>query len=268
MKLTTPKAAAFLLEVGSIGACAVLGVLMRLQLAALSHANIANSLGASFFYANVAGTAFLAALVASLPDDLLRVSLCTGLCGALTTFSAWMVSVSNALIDGRIDDALLLLFVNLACVMVAYRCGVVVSQLFGSSVLPLLLLTALGVLGSIISAIVHPPALLEALIFAPAGALLRFALSRALNLKHNEIPVGTLVANLLGSVTAAALSRSQSKWLLALTVGGAGSLSTTSTFVKEIEDSETKTKFLYASVSIASAIALCTSIFLLLKLTD
>ena len=82
-------------------------------------------------------------------------------------------------------------------------------------------------------------------LFTPFGAIARWRLS-LLNPYRKTLPLGTLIANILGSVVAilaVAIERRylksetlSSQLLAALKIGFAGSLSTVSTFVKEVVD--------------------------------
>jgi CrcB protein len=272
MKLSDPKSAVpILLETALVAAFAVSGVLLRLQLPSFSQNSLSSALGISFFYANIIGCFLLGLISKSLQSEssnrVVMSALAIGFCGSLTTFSAWMVKVADEVVYERIDDALLLLLINLICVIAAYRGGVALSSLIGSMPMLPLVLIAIIMLASVISAFITPPNLTKALIFAPIGSLIRFFLARFLNPKNDKIPIGTLTANLVGCSLSAALSRSSDPWIIALVVGGIGSLSTTSSFVKELEERENNTKFLYGSVSIAAAVVLCLAFFGILHLS-
>jgi CrcB protein len=120
-------------------------------------------------------------------------------------------------------------------------------------------------------------------LFTPPGALLRWSLtSRFNNFTIREgwdwLPVGTLAANLLGSLISILLLAVEfrtnslaSSWTMpvvaAIRVGTAGSLSTVSTFVKEIVDMTTRyphqaKAYYYGLITIGTAMLLSLLVYL------
>ena len=116
-----------------------------------------------------------------------------------------------------------------------------------------------------------------AALFAPSGALLRWKLSKwngSLAGNYSWLPIGTLMANLIGSIVSATMIGTEYKlgvdggfWiggtLRAIKVGFAGSLSTVSTFISEVSaflKSPTPVKgYLYTFVSLGMSFV-CASI--------
>lgn len=88
------------------------------------------------------------------------------------------------------------------------------------------------------------------------GAIARYVIDQKTRKKIRHFPLGTLIVNiagsfLIGAVVGAGISE---KWLLFLSVGFAGSLTTLSTFSLEIiqlfEKKAWKTAILYSSISL------------------
>lgn len=115
-----------------------------------------------------------------------------------------------------------------------------------TSLLPtiaLLLLSCIEIFLVLFSVLVSRSIFDLALIFAPVGTWARVQLAR-LNVAFPYSRLGTLSANTLGCAIAAlvvcfttsfALSTASAQWLRAISVGGAGSLSTMSTLMYEVE---------------------------------
>lgn len=96
-----------------------------------------------------------------------------------------------------------------------------------------------------------------ALVMSPLGAWLRFQLSR-LNLRYDAFPIGTFMANMLGTAVLGmllALQYTPGKTLLQCQViqgiedGFCGTLTTVSTFIVELKKLERKHAYVYALVS-------------------
>ena len=117
-------------------------------------------------------------------------------------------------------------------------------------VILLLLLFAAFVVADQLLGIPHYRSLWLSALFTPVGAILRWRLS-LLNYQYGWVPWGTLLANLLGSTVSALLLAMELRYVdsddvwrhglvAAGRVGFAGSLSTVSTFVKELVDISSK----------------------------
>mmetsp|Transcript_23421 Transcript_23421/g.35455 ORF Transcript_23421/g.35455 Transcript_23421/m.35455 type:complete len:564 (-) Transcript_23421:86-1777(-) len=129
--------------------------------------------------------------------------------------------------------------------------SVILKRQFVTSAVAFVLLTALLIIGIIFgdndTSFVSRPEYLSALV-APLGTLTRWYLSKyngTLPNQYTWLPIGTLAANLLGSILSAlavGISKSSSSsnsttihlWMTALKTGYAGCLSTVSTLVSEI----------------------------------
>jgi len=143
-------------------------------------------------------------------------------------------------------------------------------------------LTAGFLVGAIVYGIPYYEEILLETVAAPLGALLRWKLSiinaessrRALPVAIAWIPLGTLAANIFASIVSAGLKAVQirylpdfddpwtSKILPALETGFCGSLSTVSTFIKEIFVLETSAKsFQYSMLSLIMAMLLSLLVF-------
>ncbi|RKP11203.1 CrcB-like protein-domain-containing protein [Thamnocephalis sphaerospora] len=104
--------------------------------------------------------------------------------------------------------------------------------------------------------------------FGPPGALLRYYLS-PLNGKRRSFPIGTFTANMLGTLTLAALfsvghvgldpSRTACMFLAALSDGFCGCLTTVSTFIAELHTLRPSHAHLYAAISAATGLAIMIS---------
>lgn len=102
---------------------------------------------------------------------------------------------------------------------------------------------------------------------AAVGAPLRYLVDRWLRARHRQLPWGTLLVNVAGSllagaVAAAVVERGAADWLLPLVViGFCGALTTFSTFAYEtwilVEDGTPGRALLNVAVSVALALAGC-----------
>lgn len=262
----------------------------------------ANMLG-SFMIALVAEiqqqTAYLA------PDALAGVT--SGFCGSLTTFSAWMLATADNFFFERTawDEpafALGSLLLGFATAAVAHTAGFFfgrsrfVQGRFHNyqyltpgqdprphgpsrSAAPVagIILLALAVFAIALSSIGEVEAFeaVLALILGPLGAIARYLLAKGNDPSPTEIPAGTLVANLSGSVLLAVLARidartaSLSKWdsaaLAAIGTGFCGSLTTVSTFVHEFVAKTKGTAVLYVVTTVCLAQGLMSIVFWLEK---
>ncbi|MBS64236.1 fluoride efflux transporter CrcB [Salinisphaera sp.] len=107
-----------------------------------------------------------------------------------------------------------------------------------------------------------PVSILAIALGAACGANLRWALGLALNTLFPALPLGTLVANLLGAgligmaiATFAALPELSPFWKLAIVTGFLGALTTFSTFSAEIFTQIQSGRLGWAFVGIAAHVA-------------
>jgi CrcB protein len=117
-----------------------------------------------------------------------------------------------------------------------------------------------------------------ALVLGPAGALLRYLLSRLLNPQHPSFPLGTFSANILATalvsvaflITRISPARRTAAGCAALhgvSDGFCGALSTISTFVVEIRSLNRKSAWIYLVTSWATGLVLVILIFGVYKWT-
>lgn len=106
------------------------------------------------------------------------------------------------------------------------------------------------------------PALLAVFVGAGCGACLRFALGQALNRLLPQLPLGTLVANLIGGyLVGVAIAffawRSELSvlWRLALITGFLGGLTTFSTFSAEVVNAFSRGDLGWALATVAAHLA-------------
>ncbi|KAI7340892.1 hypothetical protein KC315_g428 [Hortaea werneckii] len=125
-------------------------------------------------------------------------------------------------------------------------------------------------IGSILFAIFTPyPAwrgqVLFALVFAPLGCILRFQLSVSLNRRIGSFPLGTFLANILGSLTlgmcydlqrsSAAQSVIGCQVLQGIEEGFSGALTTFSTWALELDTLRIKHAYFYGACTVCVAVA-------------
>jgi CrcB protein len=117
-----------------------------------------------------------------------------------------------------------------------------------------------------------------ALVLGPAGALLRYLLSRLLNPQHPWFPIGTFTANVLATaivaiaflierISPARRTAPACATLHGVTDGFCGALSTISTFVVEIRSLDRKNAWIYLVASWVTGIVLVILLFGLYKWT-
>eukprot|EP00752_Nemacystus_decipiens_P012655 g11209.t1 len=264
-----------------ISFCACFGTLARLYTDDIGPSS--NPALQGSFLANSVGS-FALGILTSSPDrdsipDVLYTGLTVGFCGSYTTYSGWNLRVARAAL-GQVDGApsgaivtVVAIVTSLAFFSACFAAGTDLMKEITSRGRRLRLgmlggggglggggsdavRAALGMLGSVyvLLAILlaADPSWSRridwvACMFAPFGALLRFFLSRQLNNRCREgaFPLGTFVANVLGSLVMALVfygTRNSSSlttgWsnvaIKAFQAGFLGSLTTMSTFVSEV----------------------------------
>jgi len=110
-----------------IGALGAVGAVLRVLGTQLVAARMRGSLPLGTLVVNVVGAFALGALVALDPGDDTRRLLGTGLLGAFTTFSAWMLETSTLAAAGRRRDAVALVVGSLALGLAAVSLGRAIS---------------------------------------------------------------------------------------------------------------------------------------------
>ncbi|CAN0165296.1 unnamed protein product [Pylaiella littoralis] len=263
-----------------ISFCACFGTYVRLYTDTIGPASNVALQGS--FLANSIGS-FALGVLASSPDrdtapDAVYAGLTVGLCGSYTTYSGWNLRVARAAlgqVSGAPSGAIVAAVAIVTSLAFFSACFVAGSDLVKGATsrgrrlrLSGLLLGgsggdsvgamrgAVGMLGTLYVLLAILLAVDSswsrridwvACMFAPFGALSRFFLSRKLNNRWREgaFPVGTFVANVLGSLVMALVfygTRNSSSlttgWnnvaLKAFQAGFLGSLTTMSSFVSEV----------------------------------
>ncbi|KAI9512241.1 CrcB-like protein-domain-containing protein [Russula earlei] len=265
----------------------VFGILARLGLEALATYD-----GNSIFplaYPQALGC-FLMGVALPLRDTISRyysplyTAVTTGFCGSLTTFSGWQLDVFNSWINegqfhraGLRDavDGVTKLFFTLSISLASLSFGAHIGKLL-IPVIPKLrppsrvmqhtvsIVSVLVYLATFPSYFRLSPSFRHqataALLFSFPGTLTRYMLSICLNPRLKLLPIGTLVANEVGTSLLAlfrvlqglgdALSPDACSILQGLGDGYCGCLTTVSTFVAELSTLETGRRWFYAIVSI------------------
>ncbi|BFZ54039.1 hypothetical protein PYCC9005_001070 [Savitreella phatthalungensis] len=229
--------------------------------------------------------------------DALHVGLATGYCGSTTTFSAWMLQIYEALSNSmraphrggyNVIALLSQVLVQLAASIAAYKLGshtaywlrewrpslrhqFPVLENGGDAELVLVaFVTALAACCSaaaIVVAAVRPDWRGKASIaitLAPAGALLRWQVSRQLNARRQDFPVGTFLVNIVGSLLEGIFYLLQHHprdklacvMLQGLQDGFCGCLTTVSTFVVELHVMSHGNAWRYGLLSVFVAVIL------------
>ncbi|KAI0155597.1 CrcB-like protein-domain-containing protein [Pestalotiopsis sp. NC0098] len=236
----------------------------------------------------------------------LHIGLATGFCGSLTSFSAFMRdcfdALSGILVSSSAPPSPGQDFMSIAAVVITTM-SLCVAALKGGAHLAILMKTAdkrlprrvircfdkivliLGIgcwVGAIIMCVIPPDRfqaqetwrgeVLFALVFAPAGCLLRFILSIKLNLRIFGFPLGTFSANILGTMVLAVVWDLQRipnariagniganlvpcQVLQGIEDGFCGCLTTVSTWLLELSSLRRRHAYRYGAVSFLMALA-------------
>ena len=273
-----------------IAAFAVLGVYCRILLTNATPAGFVNYLSSQFIGSFVLG--FVFTTKGDMNLDLFA-GISIGFCGSLTTFSTWQVDIVEMLVGapGSPSDAAGKTYVwfqdqciGFSVPFAGLAFGKHTADVMAPSLRPALsrmikfvrkeqvkhvvtsfsLVVCAGAIAGVISVCVLWPGITSfSLIFAPAGAILRFFLSRYLNTLTLNFYWGTFTANIIGSVVAGILFGVSSRnvysslgcdSLWGLEYGFCGSLTTISTFVNEIHTlPNVKHAYIYGVMSVLSA---------------
>ncbi|KAH7056070.1 CrcB-like protein-domain-containing protein [Linnemannia elongata] len=237
------------------------------------------------------------------------IGLSSGLCGSITTFSSWNLALFNELINtanvsrhplqnilSALTELVATLALSISGLQLGYHLGEALLQLATNwglaltppsppvppnrwTILDIVIVSAAIILwtGVICAAILVPREsrlswrrIVLACCFAPAGAILRWYLSR-FNSRSKLFPLGTFAANLGGSIILAAIvclqhtSAAGGKSTLICHVlsglqdGFCGCLTTISTFALEIKSLPRRASYVYGVVSVV-----VTQVFMLL----
>lgn len=187
-----------------------------------------------------------------------------GYCGCLSTFSAWIVNATELLvIDGDTMTAIARLLLEVPVLLSIFAFGShiawAVQQGPGLTLIPLVMIGFLPILGIAVASAfaLWQPIDGDALVFlfAPCGALLRYALSM-FNDPKSVMFMGTFAANSIGTFIAAVPLLVPSLWASRASVYFCGSLTTISSFINEIASSDIRKQYIYASLSIAINVAI------------
>jgi len=248
----------------SVSFFSIFGVLFRISLTNFGDwayqgetNSVLRSFGSDFLLQNMIGSALRGLFVAhrngiSLFHPALFIGVTSGLCASLTTFSSWNEQASLEMVAGRDMNAFLILTLGFTVYLGFFRFGTQTGELHASkhgrvyvwtltivalsAVFTVIVLATLGTTNS---------AILAAFGFGPVGAILRLYLDYGLNSlemsKAYGFPVGTFLANWIGCIISGSMRVLTDRaigpaWVVsALSVGLAGSLSTVSSFLLEIE---------------------------------
>lgn len=186
------------------------------------------------FWANVVGCAIMGAVATrrvrivdllnriNVHKSLLTAGVMSGFCGALTSYSGWSQSASEAILDANFSFWVLIWLLGTATAMFSFeffarRCDVAVEeetdaplldetvQRESSTWMLLVFLVTLCVFMTVFKPSsanwTLPP------LFATIGASLRFLLQDSLNKRWPKFPLGTFLCNLLGTVLLGVLRR-------------------------------------------------------------
>ncbi|KAK9708663.1 hypothetical protein K7432_009509 [Basidiobolus ranarum] len=246
-------------------------------------------------YAQIVGCMFMGAAIARrstisnyyIP---LYTAITTGLCGSITTFSSWNLELFEAFANyGRVYDHGVDNFLSGLSVIIITLGMSVVSLLFGKYICQVIfgeepedaetpkavrvyainqlsnkdyIGIGLGVITLVVfivipSTIENKRAITFAALFAPLGTFLRWQLS-PLNAKRPGFPIGTFLANMIGTAVLAALnliahevSNATSCQIIAgMADGFCGCLTTISTFTNELISLPKRKALLYGFISI------------------
>ena len=270
-----------------ISCSAVLGTYLRIILTDATPEGFVTYLTSQFMGSFVLGFVF------NIKDHMntdIFAGISVGFCGSLTTFSSWQADIVENLVGvpgspasaaGKTYSWFQDQCIGFAVPFAGLTFGKHTSDLLSTQVSKVLadfsrsakrdtrekglqavsITLTLGTFAGVIVGVVLAGGILTyALIFAPAGALLRFGLSRYLNTLTLNFYWGTFVANVLGSVVLAILFavsvRNRYSTLGCSAIWGAefgfcGSLTTVSTFVNEIHAMpQVKHAYVYGVTSI------------------
>lgn len=250
--------------------------------------------GKSFLLQNILGSFILGAL-SSLTKNMsksnkfhLSPAVTTGFCGSLTTWSSWQQSIAVKFVSNKVADGLLNYSLGHALFYIAYRGGIHVAETIsackptgdakedkpvkGSMLEKFTFALCLSVYILLIILIVVAGQeyrhMYFGALFGGAGAMLRYLLGK-FN-KSGQIPLFTLLANVLGSIFVAAVTRSlyhaskagnpftpgKGNWAVDIGVGGilgfGGALTTVSSYIGEIHKLPRGQMYLYAVLSFFS----------------
>ena len=250
--------------------------------------------GKSFLLQNLLGSFILGAL-SSLTKNMskttkfhLSPAVTTGFCGSLTTWSSWQQSIAVKFVSNKVADGLLNYSLGHALFYIAFRGGIHMAETISACRPAEGKKDGAPVKGSMLEKFtfglfLSVYVLLVVLIavagqeyrhmyfgafFGGAGAMLRYVLGK-FN-KAGQIPLFTLLANVLGSIFVAAVTRSlyhasvagnafvpgQGNWAVDIGVGGilgfGGALTTVSSYIGEIHKLPRGQMYLYAILSFFS----------------
>jgi CrcB protein len=287
-ELSPPKSSVFN-QMCLISALAIVGVYLRIVLMNGTPHGFVDYLTSQFIGSFALG--FLFQVKAGLNPDIFT-GISVGFCGSLTTFSTWQVDIVETLVGtpGAPSSAAGKTYVWFQDQVIGFSVpfaglafGKHTAEFFSIHVaievcsrrikgsrkiegidamvrLASILAVLCAIIGVIVGAVLVSSITSFSLIFAPAGALLRFSLSRYLNSINLRFFWGTFVANVLGSVvggiifgfsTLVTLSPLSCAALWAVEYGFCGALTTVSTYVNEIHTlPSVRDAYIYGTVSV------------------
>ena len=216
------------------------------------------------------------------------IGLITGLTGSITSFSSWMLSsffdfanlrhFSRSGFESFLAGILDLVIVMIASFASFYYGKYLVKQFNPSSTtttrFEIIFVqqlrrcewigTGLGltlwILMAFLSAYVYPEPVWLAAVFGPLGTWTRFGLAQ-LNQRISSFPIGTFIANMLGvtllalmTVSSFSVTGTPCLFVLAVSNGYCGCLSTVSTFIIELDALPASNRWRYALATILSGL--------------
>ena len=250
--------------------------------------------GKSYLLQNILGSFILGALT-SLTTNMstsnkfhLSPAVTTGFCGSLTTWSSWQQAIAVKFVSNKVADGLLNYSLGHALFYIAFRGGIHVAETIsackttgdakedkpvkGSMLEKFTFALCLSVYILLIILIIIAGQeyrhMYFGAFFGGAGAMLRYVLGK-FN-KSGQIPLFTLLANVLGSIFVACVTRSlyhaslagnpflpgTGNWAVDIGVGGilgfGGALTTVSSYIGEIHNLPRGQMYLYAVLSFFS----------------
>lgn len=290
----SPPNANFINQLMLIFAFAILGVYLRIELSGATPSGLVNYLTSQFVGSFVIG--FIYHLKEFIHPDL-YMAIGVGFCGSITTFSSWQVDIVETLVGvpgaqpmagGKayvwFQDEVIGFAVPFVALLFGKNLARVNQKWLYDNYFKFMPRTdrkgnldffirwfsicsfVLGLVGIILGATLVPGLTTFSLIFAPFGALTRFALSTLLNPITTKFYWGTFASNLLGCVISGVLFGITTLYdfnapscdaIWAVEHGYSGALSTVSTFVNEVHVlPKVRYSFVYgfASVMVSQAI--------------
>jgi fluoride exporter len=203
----------------------------------------------------------------------LKVGLATGLCGSITSFSSASLAIFLAFIDIGLLSGFSMIIAIYGLSFASFGIGQHLSLLPCWDSLTqqepledkfLFASTAVILISVVIWCVLNIKLYLPlSMLLGSFGSLIRFYLSLTLNSKIDTFPLGSFLANILGTTILSILFISNNTstteacaWNYALSIGFCGCLTTISTFIAELGTLGTRHSYVYGFCSILSGLAI------------